>query len=126
MEKTVDDFINSEPEETQAMLRQLQGIIRSVVPPGTEEVISYQAPCYKYKGMLVGFNVNKSGISFITMNPTMLVNYKEELKGFKYSGSTVHFTSKQLMPIALIEKLIRQRIKENDERAMLKNQTKLK
>lgn len=124
MENTVDNFIESRPEDIRAMLQQLRDIIRSVVPPGTEEVISYQAPCYKYKGMLVGFNVNKNGISFITMNPTMLINYKEELKGYKYSGSTIHITPKQEMPVSLIEKLVRQRVMENTERVTLKKPSK--
>ncbi|HTD99764.1 MAG TPA: DUF1801 domain-containing protein [Mucilaginibacter sp.] len=124
MEKTVDSFIDNEPEDIRVMLGQLRDIIRSVVPPGTEEVISYQAPCYKYEGMLVGFNVNKNGISFITMNPKMLSAYADELKGYKYSGSTIHITPKQEMPVTLLEKLIRQRVMENSERAALKETIK--
>jgi uncharacterized protein YdhG (YjbR/CyaY superfamily) len=125
MEKTVEAFIAREPEDIRAMLEQLRDIIRSVVPDAVEK-ISYQVPCYMYHGMLVAFRVNKNGISFITMNPKMLGAYADELKGYKYSGSTIHVTPKQEMPVTLLEKLIRQRVMENSERAALKKQSKLK
>ena len=125
MEKTVDAFIAREPEDIRAMLEQLRSIIRSVVPDAVEK-ISYQVPCYMYHGMLVAFRVNKNGISFITMNPKMLGAYADNLKGYKYSGSTIHITPKQEMPVTLLEKLIRQRVMENSERAALKKQSKLK
>jgi hypothetical protein len=77
-------------------------------------------------GMLVGFGVHKNGCSFFTMNTKILGSYSKELKDFKCSGSTVHFDPEKKLPVALIKKIIRQRMKENEERASLKKQSKLK
>jgi len=121
----VDDYIASQPLAVREMLERIRGIIRSVVPDA-EEVISYQIACYKYHGMLVGFGVHKIGCSFYTMNPEIMGSFSNELKEFKYSGATIHFNLQQSLPVALIEGIIKQRMHENEEVALLKKQSKLK
>jgi uncharacterized protein YdhG (YjbR/CyaY superfamily) len=117
--KGVDDYIATQETNLQPMLEKIRSAIRSVVPKA-EECISYMIPCYKQQGMLVGFGTHKKGCSFYTMNPVILRSYTEELKNFKYTGSTIHFDPKQPLPLALIKKIIKHRIKENEERALLK------
>ena len=126
MKPTVDDYIASEPAATRAMLEQIRSIIKSVVPEGTEETVSYMVPSYKYHGMLVGFGARKDGCSFYAMSTTILGEFEKELKGLKYSGSTVHFDLGSKLPATLIKKIIKQRIKHNTERALVKQQLKTK
>jgi uncharacterized protein YdhG (YjbR/CyaY superfamily) len=121
--KNVDAYIASQPVAVQAMLKQIRSIIRSVVPDA-EEVASYQVACYKYRGMLVGFGVHRGGCSFYTMNNTLLSSYKKDLEGLKYSGSTIHFTPQQSLPVALIKKLIKLRKKENEIRSVASRKQK--
>ena len=121
--REVDDYIAGKPPALGPMLKQIRSIIQSVVP-GAEEVISYMIPCYKHFGMLVGFGVHKKGCSFYTMNPKLLPAFSKELTGFKYTGSTIHFDPKKPLPVALIKKIIKQRIKENEEMADLKKLAK--
>ena len=123
--KNVDAYIAGKPAELTATLEQLRSIIRSVVPHA-EEVISYMIPCYKLQGMLVGFGVHKKGCSFYTMNPRILSKYDEDLKGFEYTGSTLHLDPTKKLPVVLLKKIIKVRIKENEEMASLKRDLKLK
>ncbi|MFT3909046.1 MAG: DUF1801 domain-containing protein [Ferruginibacter sp.] len=62
--KTVDDYISCQPDEFKEMLEQIRSLIH-VLAPAAEEKISYQVPCYKYHGMLVGFGTHKKGCSFM-------------------------------------------------------------
>ncbi len=123
--KGVDDYIAYQDPALQPMLKKIRSVIQAAVP-NAEEVISYMIPCYKQQGMLVGFGAHKNGCSFYIMNPKMLATIANDLKGYKYTGSTIHFDHKKALPVALIKKLIRMRIKENKERADLKAISKSK
>lgn len=117
--KNVDDFIAIQSEAVIEMLEQIRGIILKTAPRA-EELVSYGVPCYKLNGMLVGFGVQKKGISFYTMSTTAPAAHKSELTGYKFSGSTIHINLGQKIPKALITKIIRERIKHNAEKAARK------
>jgi uncharacterized protein YdhG (YjbR/CyaY superfamily) len=121
--KNIDDYISYQEPALQPMLKKIRATIRSVVP-AAEECISYMIPCYKLHGMVVGFGTHKKGCSFYTMNPAILRSYVEDLGDLKYTGSTVHFDPKKAIPVALIKKITKHRVKENEERAWLKSQLK--
>jgi uncharacterized protein YdhG (YjbR/CyaY superfamily) len=121
--KNIDDYISYQEPALQPMLKKIRATIRSVVP-AAEEYISYMIPCYKLHGMVVGFGTHKKGCSFYTMNPAILRSYVEDLGDLKYTGSTVHFDPKKAIPVALIKKITKHRVKENEERAWLKSQLK--
>jgi uncharacterized protein YdhG (YjbR/CyaY superfamily) len=112
---TVDQYIKGQPEAHQATLEKMRSIIREAVPSATE-AISYQVPVFKTSHMVVGFGVTRNFCSLYTMNPELVVAMKEELKGIKYSGSTLHFEPGKRLPVALIKKIVRTRVKENNER----------
>jgi uncharacterized protein YdhG (YjbR/CyaY superfamily) len=40
-----------------------------------------------------------------------------ELKGFDVNGATIHFTPDKSLPAALVTKLVKERIAENERRA---------
>ena len=121
--KDIDAFIAAQPVALRPMLKQIRSVIRSVVPDA-EELISYQVPSYKYHGMLVGFGVQKNGCSLYTMNAKLLGSLSKELKGLEYSKATLHFNPQRPLPVALIKKIVRRRIKENEERAARRSQSR--
>lgn len=116
---TIDEYIAAQPFEKKEMLKQLRDIIRSVVPKASE-AISYMIPTYKQNGHLVGFGVNKKGCSFYCMNPKIAEQLPEEFKKLNWSASTIHFTMDQKLPVTIIKKIIRYRVKENQERVLSK------
>ncbi|MBI3135096.1 MAG: DUF1801 domain-containing protein [Bacteroidetes bacterium] len=123
--KNVDDFIATQSDAVIAMLEQLRGIILKTAP-GAEELVSYGVPCYKLNGMLVGFGVQKKGISFYTMSTTTPAAHKSELTGYKFSGSTIHINLGQKIPATLIKKIIHERIKQNADKAKKKKKNERK
>jgi uncharacterized protein YdhG (YjbR/CyaY superfamily) len=117
--KTVEDYIAGKPPDKAKMLRQIRKIVRSTCPEA-DEVINYRIPCYKHFGLVVGFGVQKSGCSFYTMNNKILSSFSAELKNIKFKGATIHFDPQEKLPVALLKKIIKFRIKENEERNWLK------
>ena len=116
---SVDDYIANQRAELIPMLMQIRGIIRSVAPEA-EEVVSYRVPCYKHYGMFIGFGAHKSGCSLYAMNTHILSEFSSELKDLKHSGSTIHFDVKKKLPVALVKKLVKARMKQNEEKAVMK------
>jgi uncharacterized protein YdhG (YjbR/CyaY superfamily) len=119
---TTDEYIALQPEEFRAGLNELRSVILSVVPQAMES-ISYQVPCFKYHYMLVGIGVNKNSVSFYTMSPPLVKELKEDLKGIKTSGATLHFTPSEPLPMELIKKIVQIRAQQNELMALSKKQS---
>jgi uncharacterized protein YdhG (YjbR/CyaY superfamily) len=113
--QTVDDYLAALPEEARATLEKIRKTIKAVAPKATE-VISYQMPMYKYHGMLVGFAAFKDHCSFFPgANP--VATFRDELKSYKTSKGTIRFPIGKPLPAALVKKLVKVRIAENEKRA---------
>jgi uncharacterized protein YdhG (YjbR/CyaY superfamily) len=116
---TVDAYIAGFPIEIQKRLNDLRATIRKTAPQA-EEVISYQMPAYKYKGMLLYFAAHKNHIGFYPAS-TGIEAFKNELSQYKRSKGTIQFPHDKPMPMKLITQIIKFRIIENDEKAERKN-----
>jgi len=64
--RNVDEYILGFPEETQKILNQIRLIIIKM-SPDVEEIISYQMPAYKFKGILVYLQDIKIILVFILL-----------------------------------------------------------
>ena len=110
---TIDDYLAGQPEETRAVLQEVRQAIHGAAPT-IEEVLSYQIPNFRYKGALVSFGVAKDHISFYVMSNLAMETLKEDLAGYKVSGTSIHFTVDTPLPASLIKKIVTTRVKEND------------
>ena len=113
--KTVDDYLAALPEEARATLEKIRKAIKAAAPKATEG-ISYQMPMYKQNGMLMGFAAFKNHCS-IFPGAKPMETYKDELKAYKISKGTIRFPIGKPLPAALVKKLIKTRIAENEKRA---------
>jgi uncharacterized protein YdhG (YjbR/CyaY superfamily) len=112
--QTVDDYLAALPEEARATLEKLRKVVKAAVPKATE-VISYQIPMYKHHGMLVGFAAFKDHCSFFPgANP--IATHKDELKAYETSKGTIRFPIGKPLPAALVKKLVKTRVAENEKR----------
>jgi uncharacterized protein YdhG (YjbR/CyaY superfamily) len=112
--QTVDDYLAALPEEARATLEKLRKVIKAAVPMASE-VISYQMPMYKHHGMLVGFAAFKDHCSFFPgANP--VATHKDELKAYQTSKGTIRFPIGKPLPAALVKKLVKTRVAENEKR----------
>jgi uncharacterized protein YdhG (YjbR/CyaY superfamily) len=114
--KTVDDYLAGVPEPARGTLNKIRSTIRSVVPPETTEAISYQIPTFKYKGSLVAFAAFSNHCSLFPMNSSLIVAFKDELKGYETSKGTIRFPVDKPLPATLVKKLVKARIAENEHK----------
>ncbi|MCX6559391.1 MAG: DUF1801 domain-containing protein [Candidatus Aminicenantes bacterium] len=112
--KSVDAYLAAVPAKERAVLQKLRATIKSAAPKA-EEMISYGIPSFKHQGYLAGFAAFMAHLSFF---PGATVKaFKEELKDYDTATGTVHFTAAKPLPAALVRKIIKARIKENEARA---------
>ena len=111
--KNVDAYIEAAPREVRSKFVQLRRIIKSVAPKA-EEKISYGMPYYGYKGRLAYFRLAKAHIG-LYIPPPVIQEHKSELKGYETAKATVRLPLNKKLPVAIIKKLVRSRIKKNEE-----------
>lgn len=113
--KDVDTYLESVPPDKRILLEKLRKTIRSAAPKA-EEVISYQMPAYKYHGVLVYFAAFKDHCSFFPGAKSILSTFAADLKGYRTSAGTIQFTTENPLPAALVRKIIKARMAENESR----------
>jgi len=113
--KTVEEYLAVIPEPARSTLNKVRAVIRSVVPPETKEVISYRIPAFRYKGILVWYAAFSEHCSLF---PTAAVieALKNELKSYTISKGTIQFPIDKPLAAALIKKIVRVRIKQNESK----------
>ncbi len=113
--KNVDEYVAGVPEPARSALEKIRAAIRSAVPPEATETISYRIPAFKHKGVLVWFAAFSDHCSLF---PTAAVieAFKKELKGFSTSKGTIHFPTDKPVPTALIKKLVKTRVAQNESK----------
>jgi len=111
----VEDYLADVSPEARATLEKLRQTIKSVAPNAVE-VISYQVPTFKLDGrMLVSYAAFKNHCSFFP-GAAPIKAHQDELKSYQTSKGTIRFATGKPLPAALVKKLVRTRIKENEAR----------
>lgn len=116
--KTVDEYIAAFPAKTKSLLKQIRSAIKAAAP-GAEEVISYNMPAFKQEGVLVFYAAYKEHIGFY---PTAsgIANFKKEIEAYKNSKGAVQFPIDKPLPLDLVKKITKFKVKENLEKASIK------
>lgn len=114
----VDEYIAGFPKEIQELLKAVRTVVKKAAPQA-EEMISYQMPAYKYHGSLVYFAAFKNHIGFYA-TPTGHEAFKKELSVYKEGKGSVQFPHNQPLPLALITRIVKYRVKENLKREKAK------
>lgn len=113
--KTVDEYLERVSEPARTTLNKVRAVIRSVAPDEATEGISYGIPTLKYKGMLASFAAFSDHCSlFPGAGPT--IEFKNELKNFQTSKGTIRFAPNKPLPAALLKRLVKARIAENERK----------
>jgi len=111
--KTIEDYIDTAPADVQKRLWQLHETIKTAAP-GATEALKWSMPAYSYQKILVTFAVFKKHIGFYPM-PTAVKAFAKELKNFKTAEGSIQFPLEKPLPITLIKKIVRYRVKESKE-----------
>jgi uncharacterized protein YdhG (YjbR/CyaY superfamily) len=110
--ETVDAYIAAAPKEVQSMLREVRAAINEVAP-NAKESISYKMAYYSYKGRLAWFGLQRAHIG-LYLRPPVIEEHKRDLKGYQTTKSAVHLPLDRKVPVQLIKKLVRARMKKNE------------
>ncbi len=118
--KNIDEYFSTVPENVRIKLQQIRETIHKAAPKA-EEVISYQIPAFKQYRVLVYFAAFKDHIGFFPTSKPIEV-FNKELKSFKTSKGTIQFPLDENMPLGLIAKITKFRVKDDLERHLNKKQ----
>src|SRR5712692_5418774 len=113
--RTIDEYIGTFPKNVQVILEKLRQTISKAVPEAVE-AISYQMPTFKLNGKyLVYFAAWKNHIGFYPI-PSSVEAFKKELSHYKRAKGSVQFPIDKPLPLPLIRKIVKYKVKENLQR----------
>lgn len=111
----MDEYIASFPVEIQEILEKIRATIKKIIPKG-EETISYAIPTFKLNGKnLIHFAAFKNHIGFYA-TPSGHAEFKEELSKYKQGKGSVQFPFDKPIPYDLIKKIVKFKIKEQEQK----------
>jgi len=111
MPKDIDEYLECHSNEDQRLLRHMRATIHKVAPDATEK-ISYGIPTFYLNGNLVHFAVFANHIGFYPAS-SGIAAFKKQLGSYKWSKGAVQFPKDKPLPLALVAKMVKFRVREN-------------
>lgn len=112
---SVDEYIAAIPEPARSVITRMRTTIRSVLPSEVAETISYRIPAFKLKRVLVWYAAFQNHCSLFP-GAAVIESFKDELSGYTISKGTVQFPIAKPLPTALIKKLVKARMRAEEDR----------
>ena len=120
--KNIDEYIAGFPGDVQQVLKQIRATIKKVAPDA-EEAIKYQVPTFVLNENLVHFAAFKNHIGFYP-SPSGITAFKDELSRYESAKGSVQFPIDEPMPLSLIGKIVKFRVKEARARSTAKKRNR--
>ena len=117
----MDEYLSTFPEPIRSQLQTLREIILRAAPTATE-VISYNMPAIKQHGVLVYYAGYKGHIGFYPTG-SGIATFKAELSVYEGSKGAVRFPLDKPFPKGLISRIVKFRVKQEQERAKAKRRS---
>ncbi len=112
----VETYLANVPEPARSTLEKVRDIIRSAAPSESTEALSYGIPSFRYKGALVGYGAFKAHCSFFPMSAALIDSMKDDLGAYSLSKGTIRFSVDKPLPPALIRKIVKARVAQNESK----------
>jgi uncharacterized protein YdhG (YjbR/CyaY superfamily) len=114
--KTIDEYLSGVNADHRNALQELRETIHAVAPKA-EECISYGIPAFRLNGRsLVFFGAWANHCALYPGSSATLKKFRNELRDFQTSRGTLRFSPDKPVPVALVKKLLKARIAENNDR----------
>jgi len=107
--KTVDEYLAGLSQPARNKLEKLRLVIRSVMPKGATEVISYGIPAFRQKKIIVWYAAFSDHCSLFPA-AAVIERFKDELKAYKISKGTIQFELEKPLPVGLIRRIVKARV----------------
>ena len=101
--KTIEEYIERQPEQAQPFLRQVNNTIQSAIPDAVEK-ISWSMPTYWKKHNLIQFAAFKKHIGLYP-GPEAVNTFADRLKEYKTSKGAIQLPYDKPLPLELIEEI---------------------
>src|SRR5690606_11302619 len=118
MPNAIDAYISKFPKDVQKGLKQIRAVIKKAAPLAVEKM-TYGMPTYYLHKNLVHFAAAKSHYEFYPA-PSGITAFKRDLAKYKTSKGAVQIPFDGPLPLTLIQKITRYRVKENMAQALTK------
>jgi uncharacterized protein YdhG (YjbR/CyaY superfamily) len=109
--QTVDAYIEQAPADVQEKLRELRRLLKGLVPEATER-ISYGMPSYHATGPIAYFAPARNHLG-LYLPPPVIEEHAADLAGYVTTKSAIHLALNTPLPVPLIQKLVKARMKIN-------------
>ncbi len=122
--KDIDEYIAGFGPDIRAILERIRESVRKAAP-GAQETISYRIPAFTQNGVLVYFAAFKRHIGLF---PPVKGDATLEKAASPYAGEkgNLRLPLDQPVPYALIERIVKLRVKQNRAKAPLKTKAAAK
>lgn len=108
--ETIEGYIAGFPPNVQSSLQALRRLILAEAP-GVEETLKYRMPTFVMTENLVHFAAFEKHIGFYPTS-SAITAFAKELKGYVSAKGSVQFPLDQPMPMGLIRRMVKFRVKE--------------
>jgi uncharacterized protein YdhG (YjbR/CyaY superfamily) len=113
---SVDAYLAALPPDQRRALESLRATIAAAAPHATE-TISYQMPAFKDGDrLLVSYAAFKDHCSLFPMSTAVIAADADALAPFVAGKGTLRFTVEEPLPSAVVERIVRARLEENEAR----------
>ncbi len=113
--KSVDDYINNQPEKAQQILYELRELIQEAVPEAIE-LKDKKVPTFTLvDGTKPDIQLMIAGYAkFVSFYPfdAAVANFESELKGYEFGKGSIKFPFNKPLPKELIKKMVQFRREE--------------
>lgn len=116
--RNIDEYIAGFPENVRQLLEEMRSAIQKAAPQA-EEAIKYGIPTFVFNGNLVHFAAYKNHIGFYPA-PAGVAEFKKAISPYEAGKGTLRFPLDKKLPLALIGKIVKFRVKKNSETTKIK------
>ena len=115
---SVEDYLETIPEDRRAAVETLRRTIRAAAPEAVE-TIAYQMPAFRSHGgqFLVSYAAYKKHDSLFPASGAVVEALGDELTPYLAGKGTIRFPADRPIPIDLVSRIVAVRLAENGERA---------
>jgi uncharacterized protein YdhG (YjbR/CyaY superfamily) len=109
--QSVAEYIDAAPIEAKKKLREMRACIRASAP-NAKEGLKWGMPAFSYRRILVTFAAFKHHLGFYP-TPSAVSAFAKDLKKFATAKGSIQFPLDQPLPLSLIRKITRFRVRES-------------
>ncbi len=108
--KDFADYAAGFPPNVRKILQSVRSAIKKAAPDA-EEIISYGMPAFRQGTILVWFGAHAKHIGLYPKTAAMSA-FKRELSAYKHAKGSVQFPLDEPMPLDLVARIVRFRLKD--------------